>query len=129
MVDTGPADTEHSSATFFGHHGSSIHGEIIHHGPRGQASHQRPRASAADRTTVRCENPRVDYGTVRARRIAGAFDCGELYNPKLAESQWRMQSAKLHGTPIVLCPDRSPSYNPLKRIGRRREHQAMMALA
>ena len=30
-----------------------------------------------------------DYGTVRVRRMVGAFDCGRLYNPKLAESQWK----------------------------------------
>ncbi|AUY25797.1 MAG: xanthine dehydrogenase family protein molybdopterin-binding subunit [Mixta calida] len=29
-----------------------------------------------------------DFGTVRVRRIVGAFDSGRLYNPKLAESQW-----------------------------------------
>ncbi len=28
-----------------------------------------------------------DFGTVRVRRMVGAFDCGRLYNPKLAESQ------------------------------------------
>jgi len=30
-----------------------------------------------------------DFGTVRVRRMAGPFDCGRIYNPKLAESQWR----------------------------------------
>jgi xanthine dehydrogenase YagR molybdenum-binding subunit len=30
-----------------------------------------------------------DFGTVRVRRMIGAFDCGRIYNPKLAESQWR----------------------------------------
>ncbi len=30
-----------------------------------------------------------DYGTVRVRRMVGAFDCGRLYNPRLAESQWK----------------------------------------
>lgn len=34
---------------------------------------------------------RVDenYGTVRVSRMVGAFDSGKLYNPKLAESQWK----------------------------------------
>ncbi|MEA2927136.1 MAG: xanthine dehydrogenase YagR molybdenum-binding subunit [Alphaproteobacteria bacterium] len=30
-----------------------------------------------------------DYGTVRVSRMVGAFDCGRLYNPRLAESQWK----------------------------------------
>jgi xanthine dehydrogenase YagR molybdenum-binding subunit len=30
-----------------------------------------------------------DFGTVRVSRIVSAFDCGRLYNPKLAESQLR----------------------------------------
>jgi xanthine dehydrogenase YagR molybdenum-binding subunit len=30
-----------------------------------------------------------DFGAVRVRRMVGAFDCGRIYNPKLAESQWR----------------------------------------
>ncbi|HYZ33469.1 MAG TPA: xanthine dehydrogenase family protein molybdopterin-binding subunit, partial [Crenalkalicoccus sp.] len=30
----------------------------------------------------------ADYGTVRISRLVGAFDCGRIYNPKLAESQW-----------------------------------------
>ncbi|MDO1582894.1 xanthine dehydrogenase family protein molybdopterin-binding subunit [Rhizobium oryzicola] len=30
-----------------------------------------------------------DFGTVRVSRIVSAFDCGLIYNPKLAESQWR----------------------------------------
>jgi xanthine dehydrogenase YagR molybdenum-binding subunit len=30
-----------------------------------------------------------DYGTVRVSRMVGAFDSGKLYNPKLAESQWK----------------------------------------
>jgi xanthine dehydrogenase YagR molybdenum-binding subunit len=30
-----------------------------------------------------------DFGTVRVSRVVSAFDCGRLYNPKLAESQWR----------------------------------------
>jgi xanthine dehydrogenase YagR molybdenum-binding subunit len=30
-----------------------------------------------------------DYGTVRVSRMVGAYDCGKLYNPKLAESQWK----------------------------------------
>lgn len=30
-----------------------------------------------------------DFGTVRVARVVSAFDCGRLYNPKLAESQWR----------------------------------------
>lgn len=29
-----------------------------------------------------------DFGTVRVRRMVGAFDSGRVYNPKLAESQW-----------------------------------------
>jgi xanthine dehydrogenase YagR molybdenum-binding subunit len=29
-----------------------------------------------------------DLGTVRVSRMVGAFDCGRVYNPKLAESQW-----------------------------------------
>lgn len=29
-----------------------------------------------------------DFGTVRVRRMVGAFDSGRIYNPKLAESQW-----------------------------------------
>ncbi|MEX3021649.1 xanthine dehydrogenase family protein molybdopterin-binding subunit [Kluyvera sp. STS39-E] len=29
-----------------------------------------------------------DFGTVRVKRMLGAFDCGRVYNPKLAESQW-----------------------------------------
>ncbi len=29
-----------------------------------------------------------DFGTVRVKRMVGAFDCGRVYNPKLAESQW-----------------------------------------
>lgn len=29
-----------------------------------------------------------DFGTVRVARMVGAFDCGRLYNPTLAESQW-----------------------------------------
>lgn len=29
-----------------------------------------------------------DFGTVRVRRVVSAFDCGRLYNPTLAESQW-----------------------------------------
>ena len=29
-----------------------------------------------------------DFGTVRVRRMVGAFDSGRLYNPKLARSQW-----------------------------------------
>ncbi|HUO90221.1 MAG TPA: xanthine dehydrogenase family protein molybdopterin-binding subunit [Rhizomicrobium sp.] len=30
-----------------------------------------------------------DFGTVRVSRVVSAFDCGRLYNPKLAESQWK----------------------------------------
>ena len=30
-----------------------------------------------------------DFGTIRVSRIVSAFDCGRIYNPKLAESQWR----------------------------------------
>ncbi|MCW2721896.1 xanthine dehydrogenase family protein molybdopterin-binding subunit [Pseudonocardia sp.] len=30
-----------------------------------------------------------DYGTVRISRMVGAFDSGRLYNPTLAESQWK----------------------------------------
>jgi xanthine dehydrogenase YagR molybdenum-binding subunit len=30
-----------------------------------------------------------DYGTVRVSRMVGAFDSGKLYNPRLAESQWK----------------------------------------
>lgn len=30
-----------------------------------------------------------DFGTVRVRRVVSGFDCGRLYNPKLAESQFR----------------------------------------
>jgi xanthine dehydrogenase YagR molybdenum-binding subunit len=29
-----------------------------------------------------------DFGTVRVRRMVAAFDCGQLYNPTLARSQW-----------------------------------------
>ncbi|KQT57596.1 oxidoreductase [Aureimonas sp. Leaf460] len=29
-----------------------------------------------------------DFGTVRVKRMVGAFDSGRIYNPKLAESQW-----------------------------------------
>jgi xanthine dehydrogenase YagR molybdenum-binding subunit len=29
-----------------------------------------------------------DFGTVRVKRMVGAFDCGRIFNPKLAESQW-----------------------------------------
>jgi xanthine dehydrogenase YagR molybdenum-binding subunit len=29
-----------------------------------------------------------DFGTVRVKRMVGAFDSGRLYNPKLARSQW-----------------------------------------
>ncbi|MEM6160971.1 xanthine dehydrogenase family protein molybdopterin-binding subunit [Erwinia sp. P6884] len=29
-----------------------------------------------------------DFGTVRVRRMVGAFDSGRVYNPKLTESQW-----------------------------------------
>jgi xanthine dehydrogenase YagR molybdenum-binding subunit len=30
-----------------------------------------------------------DFGTVRVSRVASALDSGRLYNPKLAESQWK----------------------------------------
>jgi xanthine dehydrogenase YagR molybdenum-binding subunit len=30
-----------------------------------------------------------DFGTVRVSRVVSAFDSGRLYNPKLAESQWK----------------------------------------
>jgi xanthine dehydrogenase YagR molybdenum-binding subunit len=30
-----------------------------------------------------------DYGTVRVSRMVGAFDSGRVYNPTLAESQWK----------------------------------------
>ncbi|WEX09755.1 xanthine dehydrogenase family protein molybdopterin-binding subunit [Chelativorans sp. AA-79] len=30
-----------------------------------------------------------DFGTIRVSRFVSAFDCGRIYNPKLAESQWR----------------------------------------
>jgi xanthine dehydrogenase YagR molybdenum-binding subunit len=30
-----------------------------------------------------------DYGTVRVSRMVGAFDCGRVYNPTLAEGQWK----------------------------------------
>ncbi|MDX8456999.1 xanthine dehydrogenase family protein molybdopterin-binding subunit [Mesorhizobium sp. VK9D] len=30
-----------------------------------------------------------DFGTVRVSRVVSAMDCGRLYNPKLAESQWK----------------------------------------
>ncbi|QIG50534.1 xanthine dehydrogenase family protein molybdopterin-binding subunit [Nordella sp. HKS 07] len=30
-----------------------------------------------------------DFGTVRASRVVSALDSGRLYNPKLAESQWK----------------------------------------
>ncbi|MDQ0467427.1 xanthine dehydrogenase family protein molybdopterin-binding subunit [Labrys wisconsinensis] len=30
-----------------------------------------------------------DFGTVRVTRMVSAFDSGRLYNPKLAESQWK----------------------------------------
>ncbi|MBB3544327.1 xanthine dehydrogenase family protein molybdopterin-binding subunit [Rhizobium sp. BK399] len=30
-----------------------------------------------------------DFGTIRVSRVVSAFDCGRIYNPKLAESQWR----------------------------------------
>jgi xanthine dehydrogenase YagR molybdenum-binding subunit len=30
-----------------------------------------------------------DFGTVRVSRVVSAFDCGRIYNPKLAESQWK----------------------------------------
>jgi xanthine dehydrogenase YagR molybdenum-binding subunit len=29
-----------------------------------------------------------DLGTLRVSRLVGAFDCGRLYNPTLAKSQW-----------------------------------------
>jgi xanthine dehydrogenase YagR molybdenum-binding subunit len=29
-----------------------------------------------------------DFGTVRVKRMVGAFDSGRIYNPKLARSQW-----------------------------------------
>ncbi|RMO90474.1 putative xanthine dehydrogenase YagR, molybdenum binding subunit [Pseudomonas syringae pv. tagetis] len=29
-----------------------------------------------------------DFGTVKVKRMVGAFDSGRVYNPKLAESQW-----------------------------------------
>ncbi|NWA63193.1 xanthine dehydrogenase family protein molybdopterin-binding subunit [Pantoea sp. B9002] len=29
-----------------------------------------------------------DFGTVRVKRMVGAFDSGRVYNPRLAESQW-----------------------------------------
>lgn len=29
-----------------------------------------------------------DFGTIRVKRMVGAFDSGRLYNPKLAHSQW-----------------------------------------
>jgi len=29
-----------------------------------------------------------DFGTVRVKRMVGAFDSGRIYNPKLTESQW-----------------------------------------
>lgn len=29
-----------------------------------------------------------DFGTIRVKRMVGAFDSGLVYNPKLAESQW-----------------------------------------
>jgi xanthine dehydrogenase YagR molybdenum-binding subunit len=29
-----------------------------------------------------------DFGTVRVKRVVSAFDCGRLYNPTLAKSQW-----------------------------------------
>ncbi|MDQ2822671.1 MAG: xanthine dehydrogenase family protein molybdopterin-binding subunit [Pseudomonadota bacterium] len=29
-----------------------------------------------------------DFGTVRVKRMVGAFDSGRIFNPKLAESQW-----------------------------------------
>jgi xanthine dehydrogenase YagR molybdenum-binding subunit len=29
-----------------------------------------------------------DFGTIRVKRMVGAFDSGTVYNPKLAESQW-----------------------------------------
>jgi xanthine dehydrogenase YagR molybdenum-binding subunit len=31
----------------------------------------------------------VDFGTVRVSRMVSALDSGRLYNPKLAESQWK----------------------------------------
>ena len=31
----------------------------------------------------------VDFGTVRVARMVSALDSGWLYNPKLAESQWK----------------------------------------
>jgi xanthine dehydrogenase YagR molybdenum-binding subunit len=30
-----------------------------------------------------------DFGTVRVSRVVSALDCGRIYNPKLAESQWK----------------------------------------
>ncbi len=30
-----------------------------------------------------------DFGTVRVSRVVSAFDSGRVYNPKLAESQWK----------------------------------------
>lgn len=30
-----------------------------------------------------------DFGTVRVSRVVSALDSGRLYNPKLAESQWK----------------------------------------
>ena len=30
-----------------------------------------------------------DFGTVRVARVVSALDSGRLYNPKLAESQWK----------------------------------------
>jgi xanthine dehydrogenase YagR molybdenum-binding subunit len=30
-----------------------------------------------------------DFGTVRVARVVSALDCGRIYNPKLAESQWK----------------------------------------
>jgi xanthine dehydrogenase YagR molybdenum-binding subunit len=29
-----------------------------------------------------------DFGTVRVKRMVGAFDSGRIFNPKLSESQW-----------------------------------------
>lgn len=29
-----------------------------------------------------------DFGTIRVKRMVGAFDSGRIFNPKLAESQW-----------------------------------------
>lgn len=29
-----------------------------------------------------------DFGTIRVKRMVSAFDCGRIFNPKLAESQW-----------------------------------------